>query len=226
MQVSENQLRSSAAAAFDEKENCSSGSWVTTSLTSGLSLLRDQILRRVHDDVQLVGGMDSMIMSVAPSRKRKAALLEIEIYLIAESTLYVERKQSLTDPRWYAQWLGNLRLPDLFQEPTVQNRLERYLVKTPDERRMKFARVLEKTLPEATRAPLVLYRLIPSATEIVTAVALGDVFDPSELRNQQLFWLPSISDCQDCLGRPLDNGEQCKQCGNPIWHYAWLESSD
>ncbi|MFO7908116.1 MAG: hypothetical protein R6U98_36080 [Pirellulaceae bacterium] len=60
------------------------------------------------------------------------------------------------------------------------------------------------------------------SVRIVTAIAFGKHMDAAEIRNRQTFWLPAIGDCPECHGRPLDNGEECSVCGNPIWRYRWL----
>ena len=91
-----------------------------------------------------------------------------------------------------------------------------------DELRLGFSRNLENVFPEARLAPLILYRLFPLSVRIVTAVAFGHHLDAAELRNRQAFWLPAITDCHDCHGRPLDNGDECVVCGNPLWTYQWL----
>ena len=34
--------------------------------------------------------------------------------------------------------------------------------------------------------------------------------------------LSIIRDCAECHGSVLENGEQCRNCGNPLWKYDWL----
>jgi rRNA maturation endonuclease Nob1 len=43
-----------------------------------------------------------------------------------------------------------------------------------------------------------------------------------EARKKQIDLLPHISDCHACRGNPLENGERCQQCGNPMWKFDWL----
>jgi hypothetical protein len=100
------------------------------------------------------------------------------------------------------------------------------LEKDDDQRRLSFSGHLEHAYPEARRAPLVLYRLFPLSVGIATALAFSAPLDANELRNQQMFWLPSIQDCHECHGAPLENGEKCRVCGNPVWSHRWLTEAD
>ena len=79
---------------------------------------------------------------------------------------------------------------------------------------------------ESLAAPLVLFRLLPPAVQIVTARAFGDRKTADELRSQQAALLPSISDCRQCGGIVLGDSEQCPKCGNPLWTYEWLTAAD
>jgi dTDP-4-amino-4,6-dideoxygalactose transaminase len=97
---------------------------------------------------------------------------------------------------------------------------------TDGERRRMFASHVEQALPEATSAPLVVYRLYPRAVRIATALAFGDRLRASDIRNEQIAYLPVIADCHECHGVTLDNGEVCKQCGNPLWKLNWMNATD
>ena len=74
--------------------------------------------------------------------------------------------------------------------------------------------------------PLVLFQLLPLAVRIVTALAFGDHACARDARNSQVAHLPSIRYCRQCRGEVLENGEQCEQCGNPLWEYKWLTAAD
>ncbi len=196
---------------------------VTTGLVFGLDCLRTLLFRRIHSDVEQQFGQDSMLLPVSMEEAAKAAKREIDAFQIAESTCMVRAQEYLEgDGNWYARWLGKLCLGEAMQEDRWRRRIRQYLSLDDDQRRLEFSRHLERVFPEATRAPLILYRLFPLAVQIVTAVAFGDNLHAVELRNRQMFWLPSISDCHECHGRPLDNGEECHICGNPLWNYMWL----
>ena len=71
-----------------------------------------------------------------------------------------------------------------------------------------------------------LFRLAPSSVEIATALAFGKTADAGHWRKQQMEYLPAIGDCHECRGRVLDNGEQCRVCGNPVWKFEWLTAAD
>ncbi len=85
---------------------------------------------------------------------------------------------------------------------------------------------MARVVSESRRAPLVLFRLMPLAVEIVTTLAFGDSPKAAQLRNRQTVLLPAILDCHHCRGKLLDNGEQCPECGNPLWQFDWLSSVD
>ena len=76
------------------------------------------------------------------------------------------------------------------------------------------------------QAPLVIYRLLPLGVRIIVAVAFGDHLRAGETRNEQTALLPVIADCHECHGRPLDNGERCHRCSNPLWGFDWLTAAD
>jgi len=72
----------------------------------------------------------------------------------------------------------------------------------------------------------VLFRLVPLAVQIVTALAFGDRDAASQLRKQQRTILPAIADCHECRGKVLPCDRQCPTCGNPLWKYQWLVAVD
>jgi hypothetical protein len=103
-------------------------------------------------------------------------------------------------------------------------RVNYYASQNIEERRLKFVSVLQRTIPQSARAPLVLFRLFPRSVRILAAVAFADPLSAQKLRNEQIGFLPAISDCHECHGQVLDNDEICRCCGNPLWNYTWLLS--
>lgn len=209
-------------AEFDAQLQRSDGRRIVNSLCYGLTELRGLLFTRVHADVERNFGRDSMVMPMSLLASEDRARLEIDIFQIATSSAQVQQHKYVADPAWYLDWLRRLRLDDSAYQDNVRKRLERYWEMTEEERRVGFSRVLEKTFPEATRAPLVLYRLFPLSVAIATALAFSDDADARRLRQQQISWLPAIADCQECRGQVLENGERCATCSNPLWTYDWL----
>jgi hypothetical protein len=198
---------------------------VVESLSAGFSTLRNLFLRRIHDDVETYFGIDSMLAPMNESVERKElyqAKLEIEVYNIAVAAQELREGYRLDDP---SQWLLQLRLGDDIPAG-VQHRLDGYLKRTPSERRLMFASIIEHVLPEAIKVPLIIFRLYPRAVRIAVAVAFRDALRAAEQRNEQLALLPAIGDCDSCHGRPLDNGDICSLCGNPLWKIQWLNAAD
>jgi hypothetical protein len=212
-----------AAESFNLHEHGDRGSRVATILADGFNTLRDALFTRVYDDVEQVIGTDSMLMPISRVKTEIAAKMEIDIYQVGESVATArQRSYVTTEDDWYLSWLTQLRLGEGGDAPAVQQRLAYYLAKNADDRRRAFSSVLERILPEARRAPLIVYRLLPLAIGIMTSVAFGDSELAQELRKKQIRLLPSILDCHDCRGSLLDNSEKCPQCGNPFWFYNWL----
>ena len=130
-----------------------------------------------------------------------------------------------TDDDWYVNWLGRLRFREAFASPPFARRIETYTsAGGSTQARSEFATVLERVFPEARRAPLVLYRLYPLAVRIAASIAFSDGPAAEKLRERQKLLLPIIADCTQCHGTLLENGEQCRQCGNPLWKVNWLTS--
>lgn len=196
---------------------------VTYSLVYGLNTLRTLLFQRIHDDVEAHLGRDSMMLPVRAEESARLAKCEIEAYQVAAAAGVIhERGYVATDLKWVAGWLAELRLGADLDDSTWRRRVRRYLALAEDDQRLEFSRNLEEVFPEARRAPLILYRLVPLSVRIVCAVAFGHHLEAAEWRNRQTLWLPAIGDCHECHGRALDNGDQCPVCGNPIWAYAWL----
>jgi hypothetical protein len=218
--------RVDAAAELVQHENCEDGVTVTESLSDGLTTLRNLLYKRLHDDVERNVGADSMIMPVSDLRAEASTKIEIEIYQIAVSACHAQENRYISNAQWYLEWLTRLRLGDNASHLRVHSRLGEYGELAPAERRLHFTDVLVKSLRETGRAPLVLFRLFPLAVRIATSVAFGDHFAAAEVRNTQVEVLPALVDCHDCHGRPLENGEICKMCGNPVWAHRWLTAVD
>lgn len=215
--------RSEAATAFDQQHGRQDGGQVVNSLADGLSALRDLLYARAHGDAEHPIGLDSMMISTAALMQPELGRNEIELYQIAESAAMVADSRYLGEGNaWYLDWLARLRLGAAQKNPAVTNRLSHYLSKSPDDRRRAFSQILERTLPEAGHAPLVIYRLFPLAVWTATALAFGDHQGAEAARKRQIAILPGIADCPHCHGRVLANEEKCLQCGNPFWSYEWL----
>ena len=219
--------RDAAARQLNERENRSDGNQVVDSLDRGLTVLADLLYSRLHKDVEDVEGLDSMLTPISPSTTQSRGLREINLYQIAESAAFA-RMSSYTrdDGAWYVQRLSRLR----FGEPPPQTdeiaRIEDYLLKSAEQRRLAFTNVLARVVPESRRAPLVLFLLTPLAVHVATALAFGDPQRAAAVRSQQAAHLPAIEGCPLCRRRLLANGDQCPRCGNPLWGFRWLTSSE
>jgi hypothetical protein len=217
------QRRTEAAGRFNERLSRGDGERVTGGLADGLGLLADLFLTRVHVDVQRNFGTDSMLMPTSIVKTEEKAKTEIELFQVAEAAAQCrEGNYAAGHDDWFVGWLAELRLGEQPSSASASQRLAQYRARNAEDRRKVFSTVLERTLPEASRAPLVLYRLYPLGVCIVTSLAFGDHARALEARKRQQSVLPGIGDCSACRGNVLDNGERCGQCGNPIWKYDWL----
>ena len=214
-----------AAKEFNEHEKRDDGLHVAGGVDAGLSLLRESLYRRLHQDVERIVGMDSMLMPVSERRTETATKAEIEIYQIAESHAAAQEFGRLsTQDDCYLRWLARLRLGPAQADATLIGRIARYGSMAADPRRLAFTDVLAKVLPESRRAPLVLFHLFPLSVQIATALAFGDSTTAGKLRQRQMAILPAISDCRQCRGRVLESGEPCRACGNPLWKAEFLSA--
>lgn len=219
--------RSAAAAELMARLREGSTETITNSLVDGLNTLRHLLFQRIHDDVEMQFGQDSMLLPVSVKESEQQAKREIDAYQIALSALAARDGSYFRDDiKWYVGWLLRLQMGQLEDETFWRRRVRQYMNASEDRQRLEFSRNLESVFPEASRAPLILYRLFPLSVRIVSAIAYGQRLDAVELRNRQAFWLPVITDCHACHGRPLDNGDACDVCGNPIWNYTWLNAAD
>ena len=213
-----------AADQFNQAEGRSDGAQVATALDRGLGTIRDSLYSRLHEDVERLTGKDSMMVPVSEFKTRVATIREIDCYMIAESAVAVEKARFIRESSpWYAGWLAALRLG----EPAggCRERIEDYARRSADARRLALSNTLLKVLPESSRAPLVLFRLLPLAVQLVTALAFHDPRGAAQARHAQRIELPSIGDCTACRGEVLPIDRQCPQCGNPLWKYELLISA-
>ncbi len=215
-----------AAEDFNEIQNSEHGEDVVESISAGLNLVRELAFLRIHNDVERYFGLDSMSVPLSLGDSEREAKTEIDIWQIVEATLFAHSSKYVDDEDWMRKWLGQLRLGSTFDNESVQNRVSQYWRLSDEDRRLYFSQVLERVYPEASRAPLVLYRLLPLGVQIAVAIAFGRSDDAAKLRKNQAFWLPGIMDCQSCHGSTLDNGDRCVDCDNPVWSYKWLLSAD
>lgn len=216
----------SLAAEWDKTQSSHSGAAMVQSLQRGMATVADLMFTRVHEDVERNFGADSMLIPTSIDKVEKRARLEIALYEVAESTCLVQSEKWVADGDWYFDWLGRLRLNQQFADRRAALRATTYLELSDDARRLEFARVLQKAIAEAAQTPLVLFRIAPLAIRVVTAVAFGKAEHAQSLRDEQSALLPAIVCCSQCHGRPLGNGETCRECGNPIWKFRWLTEAD
>jgi len=215
-----------AAAEFNRLSKRSDGARVVVSLDEGLSVLRSALLTRIHGEVEQRLGVDSMLMPLSELRTRQQSDLETDLYQVAECTI-AERESGYLPgaDAWFPGWLTRLRFA-FCPDETHAARVAEYLALSADERRLRFSDVLAHVVPESRRAPLVLFRLFPPAVQIVAQMAFEDRQAAAQTRARQRMELPAISDCPACRGRVLDNGQQCADCGNPLWKSHMLTRAD
>jgi hypothetical protein len=199
---------------------------IVDSLSVGLTHLRDLFMVRAHDDVEQEYGADSMVATSLANMQRqtRTAKIEIEAYscIVVDDEVTENGHVNKAD-QWFLDWIFRLRLGEGCRS-VVDKRVGYYSSRTNEERRLKFVSLLQRTMPQSARAPLVLFRLFPRSVRVSAAVAFGDPLRAQELRAEQIRFLPAIGDCHECHGRVLDNEEICRCCGNPVWNFTWLLS--
>ena len=216
-----------AAAEFHQHDGRRDGTLAVHWLDQGLTILRNSLYLRMHQDVELFVGRDSMLMPVSELKSMLLVHQAIEAYQIAESAAAAQHFNYLADPEaWYLDWLARIRLGENDWRGEIVERTKSYFAKTAEQRRCAFIDEMARILHESIAAPLVLFQLLPPAVRIVTARAFGDRKTAEDMRIAQVASLPSIHDCRDCHGRVLDDSEQCPTCGNPLWSYEWLTAAD
>lgn len=211
------------SAQFDEHEGRQDGNEIAVQLTNGLDLLSDLLFTRVHADVERHLGMDSMLTPLSELKSEMVARNEIDCFCVAEAALAARDHAFVRDEgQWFLNWLAALKMGTAASTPGVAAGLNSYWNDPADQRRLRFSNRLERVVPEASRAPLVLYRLTPLSAAIVACVAFGQGEIAKQIRGQQIRLLPGITDCPECHGKLLGNEQPCRQCGNPMWKHAWL----
>jgi hypothetical protein len=218
--------RTAAVAKFHERCPHLDAEHVVASLSDGLKLLTDLFYARVGHDVEEQGGLDSMFMPAGAAAELRTALRVhalIDVYTCVEAATEATGQAVSNADGWLERCLLQLRAGDA---ETTREYFDLFAHEDEEHRRRAFASSLERRMPQATAAPLVLYRLYPLAARLTMAVALGDHWRARELRTAQIKLLPFIADCHDCHGQPLDNGESCQHCGNPLWKHEWLTAAD
>jgi len=216
-----------AARELNRQGRRKDGARVVRGLTEGLDAFRDAFYLRIHRDVQQTVGFDSMLMPVSELKAEQQTEEAIEIYQTAEAATAAVRHGYVARPGdWFLRWLARLRLDERAAAPEVAQRLRDYFGLSAEKRALALTNTLAAVLPEAMKAPLVLFRLAPLAVESVAALAFNDAATAGALRREQLALLPPIGHCQDCHGEVLPLGEQCQVCGNPLWKHKWLTALD
>ena len=162
---------------------------VVESLGSGLTVLRDALLARVHDDVPAAArhGLDALRRC---RRRRRSGRRGWR----SSFTRSCHRRSTVQQRRYVAS-AGRV-VPAMAgpaaagpgPTPTAgwRSGWPLYRAKTPDQRRLAFSNVLATVVPESRRAPLVLFRLLRPAVQIVTALAFGRHLDADGWRKQQI----------------------------------------
>ncbi len=221
--------RDHAQAELSQHVSAVNSSDTAGNLLNGLTTLRKLLLTRLHCDVEAEFGVDSALAPATAAeavREMRHAAEEIEAYSLVLVIAEVARSgYAKGDLEWFRDWLLRLRCGDDVDSSLVA-RLQQYDQLNDAQRRRMFSSFLEQALPEATKAPLIIYRLFPRAVRIVTALAFGDALRAREIRGEQISFLPVIGDCHHCHGLPLENGETCVECGNPLWKIRWLNATE
>jgi hypothetical protein len=217
------QRRQAATADFDAHENRRDGEAVVARMDDSCVLLADLVFTRIHGDVEKHIGIDSFYNPASASKGESRAKAEIHAFFACEAALFAEERAYVRSGEdWCQSWCAALLVgDDALGMPTAQ-RLAAYRDKSPDDRRRGFSLFLERAFPEATRAPLVIYRLLPLAIRLATAQAFEQADHAQAQRDRQLVLLPSIIDCTKCNGAVLPCGTSCDGCGNPFWKYELL----
>lgn len=223
--MQQSQRREVAAAELAHHSPQLQASPIVDRLSAGLTQLRDLLVNRIHSDVELEFGVDTMISPSSSATEVKQILragIEFDVYSSFVANDEVLRGSYVDCAgEWFLNWLARLRM-DNYSASDFNQRVDSYRLQSVDDCRRLFVTNLQRAVPESLRTPLVLFRLVPLAVRIVVATAFGDVPRAQQLRLEQQELLPAIRDCQECQGRLLGNEEHCRGCGNPIWTFAWL----
>jgi hypothetical protein len=225
----QNQIQRRERAAAELAAHCPNlpSAEVVDSLLSGLTQLRDLLTARLHEDVEIQFGVDSMVAPMSLSQEVtqiRRASAEIDAYTSVVVDQEVTGSGFVDRPgEWFLDWIYQLRFGDGY-EAARQEHADPYRSLIEKGRRLRFASILQQAVPESVRTPSVLFLLFPISVRIVAAVAFGDAGRAQQLRAEQVDLLSPIGDCPECHGRVLRNDERCHSCGNPIWTFAWLRA--
>ena len=147
-----------ATAALQEAECGPTAVDVVDRLSANFNVLRDQLLKRVHDDVESRFWLDSTIAPMTESAEEREihrAQVEIELFMIvtaanelAEAN-YVEQ-----DEKWCRQWLADLRLGENVADG-IESRFASYMKRDLEHRRLLFSDLFARWLPDASAAHVV-----------------------------------------------------------------------
>jgi hypothetical protein len=215
-----------AAADFDQHQNRTDGARIAGQLTKNLATLRESLMRRLLTPDKPIM-QDSMLLPVSKLKAQQQASEEIEAFMIAESTVMVRRCSLVKDAEaWYPGWLTAMRFEAWNPLGDVPQRVKGYLKLAGTERRLEFSDILVRVIPESRQAPLVLFRILPTAVHVATAQAFGDSEAAEQARAEQAKILPAIAYCQRCHGKLLEDGLECSACGNPLWNQEFLCAVD
>ena len=142
--------RVEAAEEFNRHEGRNDGVEVAGSLAGGMTILRDALYKRLYEDVQRAVGADSILAPLSEEKSQRLAKIEIELYQVAVSAAAAGDFDYVApaDP-WYWQWLTRLRLGPLQPDAKIGSRVEHYLAKTRDQRRLTFLNVMSRVVSES-----------------------------------------------------------------------------
>lgn len=215
-----------ASESFDNHEDRRDGASVVAKIHDGFALLAKLAYSRVHGDVEQHLGVDSFYDPLSIAKSESRAKAEILAFAVSEAAHFAEERTYVrSGDGWCESWLAALLLNDSDVGGGIARRLEGYREKSPDDRRRAFSLVLERTFPEAIRAPLVIYRLMPAAARLAIAQAFDRADHAQAQRDRQVVILPNILDCATCHGAVLPVGNACAACGNPFWTYELLTAA-
>jgi hypothetical protein len=205
----------------------SDGPRVVGCLAAGLTTLRNLLCVRIWGDVEKHFGVDSMCVPVSAAKARVQAYQEIEAYQIAEAVAVMgELRYASASADKLTAWLAVLLRKSSEPDAVLCRRVAEYAAVNADGRTRLLMDALAKIVRESIHSPLVLYQLLPWCVRVAVASAFGDSTAAEAARRRQVQILPSISDCRQCRGWVVDCAEPCTVCGNPLWTFDWLSSSE
>ena len=140
---------SAAAEEFNLNQRRDDGLQVTESLCGGLTLVRDTFFDRVHADVEVCVGKDSIFLPISEEKTERTTKMEIEAYLVAVSAATADDRAYVADAAWYRDWLVRLRLENRDADGLAARRVVYYAGKSATDQRLAFSNVLATVLPES-----------------------------------------------------------------------------